>query len=363
MKRAWRWVLLGLVGLLVLGGCGRMRTPAAAPVATLAAGMGTQDFGALDSVIEQALAEHGWRGAGILIMQGDTVLHEQYFGAYSAATVIPIASGSKWLAAATIMTLVDAGKLQLDDPVSMYLPEFSGQPGQMTLRQLLSHTSGMVGKDGVNLPPEQACLGDRRTTLAACVEQLRQVPLEAAPGTQFDYSGAGFQVAGRMAEVSAGQSWADIFEQRMAAPLGMTSTTFGRGDNPRIAGGVSTSMHDYAQFLRMLLHSGTLDGQQVLAPASVAEMERDQTNGVPIFYSPQTKYGGPELRYGLGVWRTRVDSVGNALEVSSPGAFGFTPWIDREHNLLGILMVVDQGPRVYPVAEQLKQLTRTLVEQ
>jgi hypothetical protein len=105
----------------------------------------------------------------------------------------------------------------------------------------------------------------------------------------------------------------------------------------------------------------------VLSEASVDEMLRDQTNGVPIEFSPYQQYGHldptfPSLRYGVGNWLERVDAeTGEVVENSSQGAFGCSPWIDRRRNLAGILLVYSQGEKVQPVYVELKALVREIV--
>ncbi|NCY15982.1 MAG: class A beta-lactamase-related serine hydrolase, partial [Actinobacteria bacterium] len=91
------------------------------------------------------------------------VLRNRGYGDYDPITVVPIASASKWLTSATMMTLVDEGRISLDDRVSMYLPEFTGVSGTATIRQLLSHTSGIAQAD---------CIWSVGSTLADCVSRV-----------------------------------------------------------------------------------------------------------------------------------------------------------------------------------------------
>ena len=84
------------------------------------------------------------------------------------------------------MALAYEGKLSLDDPVSKYLPEFSGDKAGITVRHLFSHTSG--------LPPEARCRNDKRTTLERCANEIAGLQLRAKPGTDFYYGGAAMHV-------------------------------------------------------------------------------------------------------------------------------------------------------------------------
>ena len=103
------------------------------------------DTSKLTGSIQKVVEDGKLPGACLLVVQDGQTIYDQCFGTYKPDTVVAIASASKWFAAATIMTLVDEGKLSLDDPVSKFLPRFTGKKGQITLRQLLSHTSGSPG--------------------------------------------------------------------------------------------------------------------------------------------------------------------------------------------------------------------------
>jgi CubicO group peptidase (beta-lactamase class C family) len=232
----------------------------------------------------------------------------------------------------------------------MYLPEWTGQHGQITIRQLWSHTSGLAG--------DHACLADGTITLAQCVEQIRQAPMLAGPGAQFYYGGASMQVAGRIAEVVTGQSWVDLFNERIATPLQMTSTSWVPvGANPRIGGGLFTTLDDYTNFMSMIAAGGTFDGATVLEPATVATMQLDQTAGALIAYSPH-----PDTRrYGLGEWRDVVDTGGAAIQLSSQGAFGYSPWLDVQRGYFAVFMVQASLAQVYLLAGTLQQLARDSV--
>lgn len=308
----------------------------------------------LQGVVDGALLVDG---AAVWLETGDgSVAEATYLGTYDSATVIPIASASKLLSAVAILTLVDDGLLQLDAPVSTVLPQFTGLKGTMTLRQMFSHTSGLPGGS------QQPILADSSITLAQAVDQIACcVQLDAPPGTQFAYGGLSMHVAGRMAEVVTGQSWCELFAQRVATPLGLTSTDyFGLGitANPRVAGGARSTLDDYAKVLRMLRDRGRHDGVSFLSVAALQIMSNDQTAGVPIVDTP----AGDDRRYGFGVWLDRVSADGQTLRISSPGAFGFTPWIDLDLHLGGIFMVEYWFSLVRDTFENLQDVARAEVQ-
>ncbi len=329
-----------------LAGCGQNSNQPAVnsptvPAAT--AGVSPQptpvsyDFTSLDNLLERIARKHG--GCALVVVQGDQVIYRKGFGTYTPDKVIPIASASKWLSGALIMKLVDEGKLTLDDRVSKYIPEFADEKANITIRQLFSHTSG--------LPPEAGCRNDKRTTLERCAAEIAQVRLRAAPGEEFYYGGVSMHVAGRMAEVATGKSWNELFVEKIATPLGMEQTDFfayGPTDNPRPAGDARSSVDEYARFLRMVLQRGTVDGKQILSASSVTEMHQDQTGGARITYTIYERHAAldPTLlqaRYGIGMWREKIDDRGQLLEASSQGALGFSPWIDVKRNLAGVLSI------------------------
>lgn len=304
------------------------------------------DLAAVTQLVEDAVESTPLDGAVLLLTQDGQTIYEHAFGTYTVDTAVPIASGSKWLTAATIMTLVDDGLLSLDAPIAHYLPGLAGDVGQVTLRQLLSHTSG--------LPDYAPSLDDPSITLAERVDQILQAGLDEPPGTEFDYGSVSFQVAGRIAEVVSGQPWAELFEARIKGPLAMWSTTYGSSLNPMLAGDVVSSARDYSRFLQMLLDQGTYHGRRVLSAASIAEMQRDQTHGVPLIVTMHED----GRRYGLGEWRDAVDAQGNAVQLSSQGDTGFSPWIDLQRHVAGVFLVDDFLGNVYGLVDEIQARTR-----
>lgn len=340
-------------------GCGPSRSSNSSPVSTQQPAPThtadvTYDFTAVDNLLQRIASKHG--GLALVLVKDDKVIYRKSFGTYSAETVVSIASASKWLSGALIMTLVEEGKLSLDDTVSKYLADFGGEKSSITIRHLFSHTSG--------LPSETRCRNDKRTTLERCANEIAASRLVAAPGEEFFYAGVSMHVGGRVAEVVSGKSWNDLFVERIATPLGMTQTDFlayGPTGNPRPAGDARSSAEEYGRFLQMLLQGGTFNGRRILSEASVAEMHKDQTGGAGIEYTIYENHQAldPNLllaRYGIGMWREKFDTnSGQLQEVSSQGYFGFSPWIDVERNLAGVLSVQSRFGRIMPDYLELKK--------
>ncbi len=308
----------------------------------------TPDFSSLTDLLNSAAASLD--GASLLLIKDGQVVCEQSVGNMSPDKPVAIASASKWLTAAVVMTLVDDGRIVLDDPVAKYLPAFNGGKAGITIRELLSHTSG--------LPDYAPCLDNRQSTLAQSAVDIAQGPLIYDPGTEFYYGGLGSQVAGAVAEVASGKPWAQLFAERLQGPLGMTNTTYGSSANPVLAGGVISTARDYARFLQMFLDDGRYGGRQILSPKAVHEMMSDQTNGVPIVVSVHSD----GRRYGLGVWRDLVDSQGNPIQLSSQGDTGFSPWIDRQRGLVGVFATEDGLGSVYSLVGRMQEAARQAVD-
>jgi len=322
----------------------------AGPLSPAVVGVGTPAaFAEVDALLAQALP--AWGGGVLRVEQGDAVLFERAYGGYTVADPVPIASATKLLSTLVILSLVKDGTLSLDTPVRALVPDWPRDKAAVTLRMLLAQTSG--------LPARSPCLEARSTTLVACVQEISRTPLRATPGTVFVDGGAGFQVAGRMAELASGKPWALLMQTRLMDPLGFRVTGFGRTDNPRIAGGAQANAAEYARALRQLLPGPQPD---LLGPALREAVLADQSGGLPLAQSAFGLAPGREsLRAGLGVYRDRVATDGRALEVLAQGVFGFTGWVDTERRLVGVLVVRGKVSEVWPVEQRVRELIRRSV--
>lgn len=285
-------------------------------------------------------ADYGLDGASLRLARGGQVLHLDYVGAHGPDTRVAIASASKWLSALTLARLVEAGTLRWDSRVGEYFPDAPAATRDITLTQLFSHTSG-IGID------DAGCLSDRRSTLQACARQILETPLEWMPGTAFAYGGNSMQVAGAMAELAGGRSWDALFIAEMVVPLGLSATDWTAGatgsgyvpnPNPRIGGGARSTLDDYGRVVDMLLAGGLHDGQSFLSAQTLAVMATDRTIGLVIASTPVAGHG-----YGFGQWVEAKDARGATYRVSSPGAFGFTPWVDWRSGSNGVMLVFGSG--------------------
>jgi CubicO group peptidase (beta-lactamase class C family) len=326
--------------------------------ALLAKPAGYVDASPITQDMQQILSAHSLDGASLQLMRNGSTVYKQYLGSFSAETRVPIASASKWLSALALARLVEKGQMSWEDTIGQYIPGAPSDKKNIRLRQLFSHTSGMS-------PTENSCMSNPAFTLATCTTQILAMPLKYTPGTTFAYGGNSMQVAGRLAEIATGKSWDQIFIDEMATPLGLTSTDYAttssetgyvRNANPRVPGGVRSTARDYGIVLVMLQNEGLHEGVRFLNQATLAYMATDQTAGLLIGYTPYAESYG----YGLGQWREAVDFNGVATRVSSPGAFGATPWLDKRNRIAGIFFVKDQWSNLRKEIFDLQDLVHTV---
>jgi CubicO group peptidase (beta-lactamase class C family) len=290
-------------------------------------------------------------GMALVVVKDGKVIENAGYAKFGAGTVVDVGSASRWLAAAAMMTLVDQGTLALDDPVSKYLPEFTGEKAGITIRQLWFYDSG--------LPTTDASIDDRTLTLEECVRRIAAGPLSSLPGTSVSDGSVSIQVGARVCEVISGMTWQEFFRVRIAEPLGMDSTSFnlmGFNRNPNVGGGARSTAEDYARFLTMLLQGGVWSGKHILSKEAVAQIEQDQAAGSAIVATPYTTVASllpstSRARPGLGMWREETDpGTATLLIASCPGTYGFTPWIDYKLNLAGVLsMEYDLAKAAYAI--------------
>jgi CubicO group peptidase (beta-lactamase class C family) len=297
------------------------------------------DFSPVTQQIQALVQRESLSGASLIVIRNGTPIYEQYFGNYTTTTRIPIASASKWLSAIAMERLVEKQQMTWSDTVGQYFPTAPVDKQNITLGQLFSHTSGLPTTDA-------ACIGDHSNyTLDSCAQQILAMTLEYQPGQGFAYGGNSMQVGGRMAEIASGKSWDQLFQDEVTTQLGMPNTDFAAGNlfsppyvtiqNPQIAGGVRSTLGDYANVVQMIAQHGGWNGMAYLLADDVAEMQKDQTRGAPVIYTPDPLAYG----YGYGEWRNLIDAQGTAVQVSSTGKFATSPWVDNETGVAAVFLV------------------------
>lgn len=305
------------------------------------------DFSWLNQRLRDRVDRGYFNGMVLVIGRRERVLHAACLGDASLDTPMHVASTGKWVAAATIAAVVDAGKLAWDDQVQKYLPEFRDNKGRATLRQLLSHTAGY---------PDYQPEGSRRDdyqSLREAVDHIAGLPAVAAPGAEFKYGGLAMQVAGRMAEIASGQPFEALFQARMARMLSMTGSGFKPvsdepGFSPMLAGGFRTTAQDYAHFLMMMSQGGMFRGKRVLTPHSIGQLLANQVRNAKVAPNEYVRLARQDMRqdiYGLGLWREEVDASGIPTLVSSPGWAGAYSWLDMRADVWGVVIAKANVPK------------------
>lgn len=318
------------------------------------------DFGTLTSTLDAFVgdADDQVSGYSFILDIGGTTALQCAGGDLSTSSVIPIASASKAPAAATILSMVEDGLINLDTPVSRYIGAAVDWPdakASITMRMLLNHTSGIA----LNTP----CLSDQQSTLLACVQEIANTPLAFTPGSQFGYSGAGYQVAGFVAQQASGQSWSTLLHERVTSPLGMSSFNFGTTQNPRIGAGANSNAADYLKFSRMTLNGGTYGGVTVLSSEQAARAKTNQVAGLPVFYTPFPQDAGVH-GYSFGWWITDADQLDGSAgpEISDPGLLGTTPWVDFDKDYAAVLLLRSNTTNGLAMWNAIRPLIREQVE-
>jgi len=350
--------------------------PSKAPSAV---GMSAARLQKIDRFLARAIKAGGFPGGAVVIgRRGATVL-EKGFGNLSWSTKAPVvpqqtiydlASLTKVVATTTaIMILYDQGKVRLEDPVSKFIPAFSGgAKDDITVRQLLEHRSGLpAGRDlwRIALSPDEA----RRAVI--------ETPLECLPERCMIYSDLGPDMLGFIVEAVSGQRLDVFLQERVFEPLGMHETSFRphwtlrdriapteltpprgyplRGEvhdeNAFALGGVAghaglfSTASDLAVFAQMMLNGGEINGVRVVSDSAVA------------LFTARTASDGTRA---LG-WDTcgHDGSCGKYLSTRAYGHTGFTGtslWIDPDRDLYVILLTNRVHPT--PANEAIKDVRR-----
>lgn len=294
--------------------------------------------------IPELMAEQGIPGLAVALVDKDEPLWVEGFGRIdrrgsvpvNADTIFGVQSMSKLFTATAVMQAVAAGRLDLDEPITTYLPGFTVNSAfeehperKITLRMLLSHTAGFTHEAPVGNNNELDP-GD----FDAHVRSISETWLRFPVGTGYAYSNLGIDLAGSILARVEGRPFAEVMRESLLEPLGMERSTFERtairtADNRAVghvdrypeppldvpmtaAGGLYTSARDLTRFLRFQLNDGSLDGRVVLAPEWLDEMQT----------VPPPRAGEP-AGYALGVVRHRWNRWDQRPDLFDHGGGGF----------------------------------------
>ncbi len=282
------------------------------------------DFSKVDKGLEQNKAKLGGNINVMIWKDGQLIYHKQ-IGNMVSDKVVPIASCSKWLSAALVMSFVDEGKLSLEDTIGKFLPIFTRYgKGNIKIKNCLSHTTGF---DSAPLNLFSILDENNYGSLEAQVNDFAKTKkLIAPPGTVFRYSNIGLSIAAQVIETIGHKGFEELFQERIARPLGMSNTSFGRNALLSPSGGAKSTANDYLNFLVMLLNHGMYGQKRILSEKSVSMMQQPQTTLSMIKYAPKGTEG---FNYACGEWVQEADKNGNSIVLTSPGFFGAWPYIDK----------------------------------
>ncbi len=363
-------------------------TPEPAPIAELAdeqgedppAGAFVYDFSAVSPVVETFVTENDLNGAGLIVVQRDDgVVYEDYWGEFDEDRISLVASSSKMITAGVLLRLDDAGLVDIDAPIADVVDWGSGNP-EVTIAQLLSNSSGLVGLFPNPTYAPYFCQYMATGTMQECAESIFSTADDDAdvisPDAEFRYGGAQWQVAGAVAEVASGKSWAELIDETYVQPCGLDAlaynnpfvqlpgastsyptafeadpSTLNATENPNMEGGAYITTGDYGALLLMHLRGGACGDNQVLSPEAVDRMHRDR-----VLEAYNGDAYDPESGYGMGWWVDR--STGR---ISDGGAYGSVPWLDLDGGYGAYLVVESDGQTGNELADQLYDLVEAAI--
>jgi CubicO group peptidase (beta-lactamase class C family) len=400
-------------------------------------GLSSERLGRVSTWLAEQIDQQRLAGASIQIGRRGSIAFEEAVGwadverktAFSLDTIVRIYSMTKPITTVAAMMLYEAGCFQLDHPVGRYIPAFKNTPvwtggdvsnieaqaSPMTVKQLMTHTSGLTyGFMNSNVIDQayrergfEARHGD---SLETWVNKLAEVPLLCQPGSQWNYS-VSTDVLGRLVEIWSGQSLADFFAEHIFKPLGMTDsgfsvpeseiarfcsmygptngavlggalaspfedrapgikrlddmTTSAYRDVPAYlsgGGGLVSTLADYGRFCSTLLGGGALEGNRILSPKTLEFMRLNQlpenrdmaAMGQPIW--SETTYEG--IGFGIG-WAVVIDPataniVTSAGEHHWGGAASTFFWIDPIEDLYVVFLTQLMPSSTYPLRRELR---------
>jgi CubicO group peptidase (beta-lactamase class C family) len=383
-------------------------------------GLSAERLQRVGELAQRHISGGSFTGAVTLVARSGRIVHHEAYGLMDLESKKPmvkdgifrIMSMTKPVVGVAVLMMMEEGKVRLQDPISRFVPEWRnmtvgvpmppansrGAPGpsapapsaagrggrgapeepqyytvpaerEVTIRDLLTHTSGLVSGPISGYANRSVAAGPKET-LADYVPRLGKVPLEFQPGTRWAYSAtAAFDVLSRVVEVASGLPIDRFVKQRIFDPLQMKDTTYiSPAGNPRLVklysrspdglkpaqdpafingvyfsggGGLFSTAEDYAQFAMMLANGGELNGRRLLSPRLVELMGS--------VFAPDTLPGRPRGEaFGLSV-RVVTDPVARNSFLSEgtfgwSGAFGTHFWVDRKERLIAVAMTQTSNP-------------------
>ena len=375
------------------------------PPARIVNGFDVSRLARIDKALQGYVDRNEIAGAVALVLRDGHPVYEKAVGWADKETgrrmttdaIFRIASQTKALTSTAVLTLVEEGKIGLQDPVSRFIPQFAhttvatrSDTGrvitpakrEITIHDLLTHTAGIsYGTDSI-VAPLYAAKGlgpaagwgwytaDKNEPICTTMERLASLPFVSQPGEKWVY-GYNIDILGCVVERASGVPLDQFIRTNITGPLGMKDTFFfippekkqrlvtvymndsagrlqrapegakGQGhyvEGPRrsFAGGAGllSTAHDYARFLQMIANGGQLDGVRILAPRTVQLMT---TNQVDTLLKSWNQCMGFGLTFGVHE-RFGCDDFSSAGTYFWGGAYGSTYWVDAREHLVVVVM-------------------------
>ena len=390
-------------------------------------GVSSARLNRIGKAMQSYVDERKLAGLITMIARRGQVLHFECFGmmdieaekSMQSDTIFRIHSMTKPITSVAVMMLYEQGDFQLKDPVSRFIPGFKdlrvfvkatesglelAEPErEVTMQDLLTHTSGLVYGDPEGSPVEAAVWqADREAekvapdeTLEEWIQRLVRLPLAHQPGSKWHY-GLSTDVLGYVVEVISGLAFDTFLEQRIFSPLGIVDTGFyvpqekisrlatmygpaeGGGlqimDTPETSkyskpkrflsggGGLVSTASDYMRFAQMLLNGGEMNCVRLLSRETVKLMTTNHLSDelIPIQLDPLTSY----LKgHGFGLGFAVITNVAQSGMFGSEGAYWWGGaantffWVDPREKLIGLIMPQFLASGRYPIQRELQELT------
>ena len=297
----------------------------------------------IDSVVRAAIATRNIPGVSVAVLRRDTVIHTAGYGLaridrpvpVTPHTVFQIASLTKPFTAMAVLMLVDEGKIQLDAPASRYLAELPGMYSSITIRQLLTHTSGIA--------PDMRRANVDEMELAEFWRRLGERPPSAAPGAAIQYANTGYAVLSFVVERVSGIPFGEFLRRRIFAPLAMTHSSYrvpqqndaahargydlvdGRSvEAPHVFSGwgnsgIETTAEDLSHW------AAAIERRELLSKASYEQMfaPGKLASGAPNSF----RFGSASATYGFG-WFL-LEENGRRVQTHGGAIAGFSSIVNR----------------------------------
>jgi CubicO group peptidase (beta-lactamase class C family) len=396
--------LSSMLLFILVFGISSMLSAAATPTAKPEeVGLSSERLQRIHELMQRNIDAGNFAGAVTLVARNGRIAHFEAHGMMDLDAKKPMAkdaifrimSMTKPMVGVSVLMMLEEGKVRLNDPVSKFIPELKdlkvavplpsplpspfAPPSQtppeprfytmpadreITIRDLLTHTSGLVSGP-ISMSQNEKVTYKKGETLADYIPRLGSVPLEFQPGTKWAYSAqAGIDTLVRIVEIVSGQTFDRFLRSRLCEPLDMKDTYFyppealthrittlyrktpkglQKQDNPAFmngtylsgGGGLFSTAEDYVRFAQMLANGGELDGKRLLGRRTVEMMAS--------IHIPDTLPGrSPGEGYGLTV-RVISNAGAAATELSNgsfgwSGAFGTHFWVDPKEKIVAVLM-------------------------